>query len=115
MTGVVQGALYVVQGGTWTPGALFSCVVLMASGVCLLIGLLTPFMSVLMGLASAGNAISWLSPPAGNLFDGRLTSLEMLVMAAAIGLLGPGAFSLDARLFGRREIVIPPSPPPPKS
>ena len=25
----------------------------------------------------------------------------------AIGLLGPGAFSIDARLFGRREIFIP--------
>jgi len=32
-----------------------------------------------------------------------------LAMVIAIGLicLGPGAFSLDARLFGRREITIP--------
>jgi len=30
-----------------------------------------------------------------------------VILAAAIALLGPGAFSLDARLFGRREIVIP--------
>jgi hypothetical protein len=29
-------------------------------------------------------------------------------MAVAVALMGPGAFSLDARLFGRREIVIPP-------
>jgi hypothetical protein len=28
--------------------------------------------------------------------------------AAAVVLLGPGAFSVDARLFGRREIVIAP-------
>jgi hypothetical protein len=28
-------------------------------------------------------------------------------MAAATALLGPGAYSLDARLFGRREIIIP--------
>jgi len=27
-------------------------------------------------------------------------------MAAAIALLGPGAFSLDSYLFGRREVVI---------
>jgi hypothetical protein len=30
------------------------------------------------------------------------------VIAAALGLLGPGAFSIDARLFGRRLII--PSP-----
>jgi hypothetical protein len=30
-----------------------------------------------------------------------------IILATAIALLGPGAFSLDARLFGRREILIP--------
>jgi hypothetical protein len=29
-------------------------------------------------------------------------------LAIAISLLGPGAFSFDARIFGRREIRIPP-------
>jgi hypothetical protein len=34
-------------------------------------------------------------------------------MAVAVALLGPGAFAVDARLFGRREVVIPrPSRPP---
>jgi uncharacterized membrane protein YphA (DoxX/SURF4 family) len=28
--------------------------------------------------------------------------------AIAIGLLGPGAYSLDARLFGRRRVIVPP-------
>jgi hypothetical protein len=36
-------------------------------------------------------------------------------MAAAIGLLGPGAFSVDARLFGHRRIIIPRAPYPPQS
>jgi hypothetical protein len=30
-----------------------------------------------------------------------------LAAAAGLGLLGPGAFSIDARLFGRRAIFIP--------
>jgi hypothetical protein len=30
-------------------------------------------------------------------------------MLLALILIGPGAFSVDARLFGRREIIIPPS------
>jgi hypothetical protein len=35
------------------------------------------------------------------------------VMSIAITLLGPGAFSLDAHLFGRREIIIPGASRPP--
>jgi len=30
-----------------------------------------------------------------------------VVLAIVIALLGPGAFSVDARMFGRREILIP--------
>ena len=30
-----------------------------------------------------------------------------IVNAIALGLLGPGAYSLDARLFGRRVLVVP--------
>ena len=33
-------------------------------------------------------------------------ALARLTLAAAIALLGPGAFSVDARLFGHREILI---------
>ena len=31
----------------------------------------------------------------------------MAAISAALVLLGPGAFSLDTRLFGRREIITP--------
>jgi hypothetical protein len=34
-------------------------------------------------------------------------ALLTMVNAIALGLLGPGAYSLDARLFGRRVVVVP--------
>ena len=34
-------------------------------------------------------------------------ALVTVINAIALGLLGPGAYSLDARLFGRRVLVLP--------
>jgi uncharacterized membrane protein YphA (DoxX/SURF4 family) len=82
-------------------------VLTIASGASLLIGFLTPVAGILVGLVSIGSAFSWLPAPAPNLFDARLSIVFATIMVAAIVLLGPGAFSLDARLFGRREIIIP--------
>jgi hypothetical protein len=43
-----------------------------------------------------------------NLFSSRIACFLAISIAIALALLGPGAFSIDARRFGRREIVIPP-------
>ena len=48
-------------------------------------------------------------PPFAALFS-KLMALLMVITAVGISLLGPGAFSLDGYLFGRREIIIPPGP-----
>jgi uncharacterized membrane protein YphA (DoxX/SURF4 family) len=45
------------------------------------------------------------------LFEAKLTTALATVIVVALVCLGPGAFSLDARLFGRREIIIPSSSP----
>jgi len=109
VSAIVQGILYLSRGGNVAAAAIFSGLLLAITGVCLLIGFLTPIASVLAGVACIASTISLLPAPTGNLFDGALVSVEMLVMAVSVALLGPGAFSLDARLFGRREIVIPPA------
>ena len=51
---------------------------------------------------------TWTATGTSVLID-RFAALVLIVDAAALALLGPGAHSLDARLFGRREIFIPPS------
>jgi hypothetical protein len=76
------------------------CLALAAAGALLCLGFLTPVVSVvacafeMTALLLAGQA------------DGRFIALSSL-NAIAIALLGPGAYSVDARLFGRREIVFP--------
>lgn len=79
------------------PIGLFAALLLIG-GACLLIGFLTPIVAVVTGLGALAFGI---------LFDVTYIVLAMLILAVAIALLGPGAFSLDARLFGHREILIP--------
>ena len=80
------------------------------AGAALLIGILTPVAGVLFGLEALGVGFSILPAPSPNLFDAKLSLVFAAIMTVAIVLLGPGAFSLDARLFGRREIIIPQGP-----
>jgi uncharacterized membrane protein YphA (DoxX/SURF4 family) len=108
-TAAVQGVLYLTSGSKWAFAVLLPCLLLVLGGVFLLIGFITPFASALVGIAGIGNAILWVPAPNGNLFDGKLGFLPMIAVVAAIALLGPGAFSIDAYLFGRHEIVIPAS------
>ena len=115
VTSGVQGTFYLSHASRWTFDVLFLCLLLIVGGAFLVIGFLTPLASTLIVIVGVGNAFAWIPTPTGNLFDGRLGYFEMIVMAAAIALLGPGGFSIDARLFGRREIVIPVASHPPES
>jgi hypothetical protein len=70
-----------------------------AVGLCL--GFLTPVVALLCVLIEVS---TWLSG------TGAFEAVHICAVldAFALALLGPGAYSLDARLFGRRKIVIPP-------
>lgn len=73
------------------------------SGSLLLIGYLTPVASMLAGFCGA-----WLGfqAPSLALFDSKPASALAISVAVSLVCLGPGAYSIDSRLFGRREIVI---------
>jgi len=81
------------------------------AGALLIAGLMTPLIAVLTAAGGIGIALSWLPLPGQDLFDSYLAIINLIVLSIAIALLGPGAFSLDARMFGRREITIPSSSP----
>jgi hypothetical protein len=83
-----------IQSSTWLASSTWltiaAAILSLLAAVLLLGGLMTPFAGTLaFFLAAFGSA----------------TFVAALV-AAAIVLLGPGAYSIDARIFGRREIVI---------
>jgi uncharacterized membrane protein YphA (DoxX/SURF4 family) len=73
----------------------------------LLAGFLTPVAGSLCCLARSLEAIFWFPPSSPGDLSRLFTLLILLFISAAVVLLGPGAYSVDARLFGRREIIIP--------
>jgi uncharacterized membrane protein YphA (DoxX/SURF4 family) len=78
-----------------------------AAGVSLLAGFMTPVVSVIVILGGLARVFSLLPPPSASNINSLLTNLNIVILAAALAFLGPGAFSFDARIFGRREIKIP--------
>jgi uncharacterized membrane protein YphA (DoxX/SURF4 family) len=83
---------------SWTIGS-FEVLV----GIALLFGFLTP----IAGAAALLGSLSCFLASGENMHGEAVAFIYVAVISLAIVLLGPGALSIDARLFGRREIVIP--------
>ncbi|HEX7828066.1 MAG TPA: hypothetical protein VF787_00340 [Thermoanaerobaculia bacterium] len=82
-------ALFVAHDAT--AGAIAIAVLALMAGVSLLAGFMTPIAGAIAVIASVNTT----------------PLIDTAIISAALILLGPGAFSIDARLFGRREITIP--------
>ena len=65
----------------------------------LLLGFLTPILAVITCIAGVANLLS-----------ADMVYILRILTPAALCLLGPGAYSIDARLFGLRVTVVPPRP-----
>ncbi|HEV8038095.1 MAG TPA: hypothetical protein VGP62_04465 [Bryobacteraceae bacterium] len=103
---LMQGACYVGETNA-SPAAWIMAAATLGAGSLLLVGFLTPIVGGMVAVGAIGVAVSWLPGCTQNLFDSRLALAFGTALLAAILALGPGALSIDARLFGRREIIIP--------
>jgi uncharacterized membrane protein YphA (DoxX/SURF4 family) len=66
------------------------------------VGYLTP---IVASAALVAHAVIWFAM--GAVADAAPLSLIFALDALALALLGPGAYSLDSRRFGRRLVVLP--------
>ena len=107
LTLIIQAVAYLKDSRNLTFNTWAVVALMLSCGVCFLVGLLTPATSLVIVLGSLGYALSWVPAPTANLFESRLAIINVIAIATAILFMGPGAFSIDARLFGRREIFIP--------
>ncbi len=107
LTGTLEGVWFVADRARPPLEAWGIGLALAGSGVLLLIGFLTPIASAAVCLVSAAMGASWFPTPTANPFNGPLPMALLVAVAAAVALLGPGSLSLDCRMFGRREIIIP--------
>src|SRR6185295_16503871 len=95
-------AIPLVYAGVLTaasPSPVILEVVTAGSAILLLIGLWTPLAGTLITVAELGLAFLHPAEP--------WTYIHFATMGAALAMLGPGGCSLDARLFGRKQIQIP--------
>ena len=80
-------------------------------GLLLLLGLFNWLACSLGVLISLGTALGLIHVPGFNVLSAKVSAASTAVIAVALLCLGPGAYSLDARRHGHREIIIPARPP----
>ncbi len=89
-------------GGLGEPSTIAWDLIEAAGGIFLLAGLWTPLMGALVALDELWIAFSVDSSHS----DGRLIHIFFAVLTAGVAMLGPGAWSIDARLFGRKRFKM---------
>ena len=91
--------LNVTHRFNFSADALYVLVAVISLG--LLVGFLTPILAILTCIAALPNLFF-----ANQMFD--VVYILRILTSAALFFLGPGAYSIDAKLFGLQVTVVPP-------
>jgi uncharacterized membrane protein YphA (DoxX/SURF4 family) len=102
ITTVVQIAGYLTELGR-TPVAMSAGITALVAAALVVVGLFTPVSTT---VAASFIVLANFGQHSAPLLLGKVPAVSMAVVAVAVILLGPGAISIDARWFGRREIVF---------
>ena len=103
---VVVGSALIVRAGLKLWGDLppmyvtIPAVLLMGAGILLILGLWTPIVGISIALVEVWKMLTLPGDPWVRLLLGA--------SGAALAMLGPGLWSIDARLFGWKRIEAPP-------
>ena len=101
----VQGAVDLATGDASTMLTWAMAPLAIVGGVALVVGFMTPGAGAVVGVVTVIAVAT--TTAASSLVIDRFAAVLVIADATALALLGPGAHSVDAYLFGRREIVIP--------
>jgi len=111
-----SGAVLITQGATYfsdkrDPGFLATIfvVAMIVLGGLLLIGFLTRVVALLAAVVGLSSIFARFPASTVSSLDAHMSAALSAVITLSLCCLGPGALSLDARLFGRREVIIPPT------
>jgi uncharacterized membrane protein YphA (DoxX/SURF4 family) len=104
ITAIAKGALYFYETSGSLVWTVFIAGIPLICGISILPGFLIPVTGILLFLYGLITFCFLFTNSFQTIF---FPEIYLIILSAAIVLLGPGAFSLDARLFGRREIFIP--------
>ena len=102
---LVLGSILVVRGSLllWGDPSLnitITSAILAVGGILLMLGLWTPIVGVLVALVEAWKILT--------VPGDKWLYLLLGTVCAAVAMLGPGRWSIDARLFGWKRIEAPP-------
>jgi hypothetical protein len=111
---IMAGGAAITAGVAYTDGwsmllsSRIAGVILILDGILLSLGLFTPLAGLIGPFLAGAAAFHWLLPPSPWFAEIRAVALPFAVVSLSLVALGPGAYSIDARLFGRKELRIPP-------
>jgi len=97
VTTAIVSVHYALTGFTSEPMLLFRMVIELAAGLLLCAGLWTPVTGGALSMVALWSVITG----TGDFW----AQILLASVGAALAMLGPGAWSIDARLFGRKRLI----------